>query len=145
MPHCRAPPIIPGQKDRLNFGTRQDRTLIWNQAHLRRILRAYEIHHNQHRPHRSLDAAAPLKPLPEPFNLDRYRVRRQTTPLASSTNTAWSHNVDEVFGTHRPANHHRASLLAIAWSATQSSIRAAHDPVLVPLLRMGRVALNFLL
>jgi putative transposase len=42
-----------------------DRTLVWNQAHLRRILRAYEIHHNQHRPHRSLDAAAPLKPLPE--------------------------------------------------------------------------------
>jgi transposase len=41
-----------------------DRTLIWNQGHLRRILREYEIHHNQHRPHRSLDAAAPLKPLP---------------------------------------------------------------------------------
>src|SRR5512140_3634578 len=30
-----------------------DRTLIWNQAHLRRILRQYETHHNQHRPHRS--------------------------------------------------------------------------------------------
>ena len=30
-----------------------DRTLVWNQAHLRRILHAYEIHHNQHRPHRS--------------------------------------------------------------------------------------------
>src|SRR5450755_2656395 len=55
-----------------------DRTLVWNQTHLRRILRAYEIHHNQHRPHRSLDAAAPLKPLPEPVDLDRYRVRRQT-------------------------------------------------------------------
>jgi putative transposase len=26
-----------------------DRTLIWNQTHLRRILREYEIHHNQHR------------------------------------------------------------------------------------------------
>jgi hypothetical protein len=55
-----------------------DRTLVWNQAHLRRILHAYEIHHNQHRPHRSLDAAAPLKPLPEPVDLNRYRVRRQT-------------------------------------------------------------------
>jgi putative transposase len=41
-----------------------DRTLIWNQAHLRRILREYETHHNQHRPHRSLNDAAPLKPLP---------------------------------------------------------------------------------
>jgi transposase len=55
-----------------------DRTLIWNQAHLRQILRQYESHHNQHRPHRSLDSAAPLKPLPEPADLDRYRVRRDT-------------------------------------------------------------------
>ena len=54
-----------------------DRTLIWNQAHLRQILRQYETHHNQHRPHRSLHGAAPLKPLPEPVNLDQYRVRRQ--------------------------------------------------------------------
>jgi putative transposase len=54
-----------------------DRTLIWNQAHLRQILRAYENHHNQHRPHRSLHAAAPLKPLPDPVDLEQYRVRRQ--------------------------------------------------------------------
>jgi putative transposase len=54
-----------------------DRTLIWNQDHLRRILREYETHRNQHRPHRSLDAAAPLKPLPEPVDLDQYRVQRQ--------------------------------------------------------------------
>ena len=51
-----------------------DRTLIWNQAHLRRILREYETHHNQHRPHRSLHAAAPLKPLPEPVDLGQYRA-----------------------------------------------------------------------
>jgi putative transposase len=57
-----------------------DRTLIWNQAHLRRILRQYETHHNQHRPHRSLNSAAPLKPLPELVDLARYRVRRQTRP-----------------------------------------------------------------
>ena len=55
-----------------------DRTLVWNQNHLRRILRDYETHHNQHRPHRSLHAAAPLKPLPEPVDLDQYRVRRHT-------------------------------------------------------------------
>ena len=53
-----------------------DRTLIWNQAHLRRILHQYETHHNQHRPHCSLHGAAPLKPLPEPADLDQYRVRR---------------------------------------------------------------------
>ena len=53
-----------------------DRTLIWNENHLRRILREYETHHNQHRPHRSLDSAAPLKPLPEPVDLAQHRVRR---------------------------------------------------------------------
>jgi putative transposase len=53
-----------------------DRTLIWNQDHLRRILSQYETHHNQHRPHRSLHAAAPLKPLPQPVDLEQYRVRR---------------------------------------------------------------------
>jgi putative transposase len=55
-----------------------DRTLVWNQNHLRRILREYETHHNQHRPPRSLHGAAPLKPLPEPVDLDQYRVRRHT-------------------------------------------------------------------
>jgi len=54
-----------------------DRTLIWNQSHLRQILREYETHHNQHRPHRFLHGAAPLKPLPEPVDLEQYRVRRQ--------------------------------------------------------------------
>jgi putative transposase len=54
-----------------------DRTLIWNQARLRRILRQYETHRNRHRPHRSLDSAAPLKPLPEPVDLEQCRVRRR--------------------------------------------------------------------
>jgi putative transposase len=53
-----------------------DRILIWNQAHLRRILCQYETHHNQHRPHRSLNSAAPLKPLPEPVDPERYHVQR---------------------------------------------------------------------
>ena len=53
-----------------------DRTLIWSQAHPRRILRQYEAQHNQHRPHRSLHAATPMKPLPEPVDLDQYRVRK---------------------------------------------------------------------
>ena len=55
-----------------------DHTLIWNQRHLLRVLRAYEIHHNQHWPHRSLDQAAPLKQLPERVvDLDVFRVRRR--------------------------------------------------------------------
>ena len=54
-----------------------DRALIWNQSHLRWILRDHEPHHNRHRPHRSLSGAAPLKPLPEPVDLDLYRIQRQ--------------------------------------------------------------------
>jgi hypothetical protein len=59
-----------------------DRTLVWNQGHLRRILREYETHHNHHRPHRSLYAAAPLKPLPS-----------QSTPASTASETStrrWS-------------------------------------------------------
>ncbi|CAG6395266.1 Integrase core domain-containing protein [Actinacidiphila cocklensis] len=41
-----------------------DRTLIWDQAHLH-ALREYEQFHNEHRPHRALTGAAPLRPLPE--------------------------------------------------------------------------------
>lgn len=54
-----------------------DQTLSWNQRHLRRVLRAYQTHHNEHRPHRSLDQAAPLTPLPALVtDLDNLRVRR---------------------------------------------------------------------
>jgi putative transposase len=40
-----------------------DRTLIWNQRHLRMVLREYEDFCNSHR-HRGLDQAAPLRPRP---------------------------------------------------------------------------------
>jgi hypothetical protein len=63
-----------------------DRTLIWGQVRLRRILREYGTHHNRHRPHRSLDSAALLKPLPEPVDLEQYRVRKQTRVAASDKN-----------------------------------------------------------
>jgi hypothetical protein len=43
-----------------------DRTLIWNQRHLLRALREFALFYNGHRPHRTLRAAAPLRPLPEP-------------------------------------------------------------------------------
>jgi len=44
-----------------------DRTLIWNQRHLLHALREFEHFCNEHRPHRTLRAAAPLRPLPEPI------------------------------------------------------------------------------
>ncbi|MET9225816.1 integrase core domain-containing protein [Lentzea sp. NPDC003310] len=48
-----------------------DRTLIWNEAHLRRALRQYEQHYNEHRTHRSLAAAAPLRAWHQPLGPDR--------------------------------------------------------------------------
>ncbi len=55
-----------------------DQTLIWNQRHLLQVLREYESHHNQHRPHRSLQQAAPLMPLPAAVaDLDTFRICRQ--------------------------------------------------------------------
>ena len=50
-----------------------DRTLIWNQRHLLHALREFEHFYNEHRPHRTLRAAAPLRPLPEPI-ADRERI-----------------------------------------------------------------------
>jgi len=73
-----------------------DQTLIWNPRHLLRVLRAYETHHNEHRPHRSLTQAAPLKPLPSAVaDLDG-----AGGCAASSTNTHLPDNADEVFGTY---------------------------------------------
>ena len=55
-----------------------DRTLIWNQGHLMTVLREYEDFYNTHRPHRTLNQAAPLRPLPDGVaSLDHFRVRRR--------------------------------------------------------------------
>jgi transposase len=55
-----------------------DRTLIWNQRHLMTVLREYEDFYNTHRPHRTLNQAAPLRPLPGAVtDLDRFRVLRR--------------------------------------------------------------------
>jgi transposase len=55
-----------------------DRTLIWNQRRLMTVLREYEDFYNTHRPHRTLNQAAPLRPLPDGVtDLGRFRVRRR--------------------------------------------------------------------
>jgi len=55
-----------------------DRTLVWNQRHLMIVLREYEDFYNRHRPHRTLNQAAPLRPLPDSVtNLDQFRVLRR--------------------------------------------------------------------
>jgi transposase InsO family protein len=57
-----------------------DRTLVWNQHHLLRALREFEAFYNQHRPHRGIANARPLRPLPppitDPLQIARLNVRR---------------------------------------------------------------------
>jgi hypothetical protein len=62
-----------------------DRALIWNQAHLRRVLSQYKAH-TDYRTRSTLTTTA----------------SESTSPsLALSANIAWSHDADEVFGTPR--------------------------------------------
>jgi len=55
-----------------------DRALAWNQRHLMTVLREYEDFCNTHRPDRTLNQAAPLRPLPGAVtDLDHFRLRRR--------------------------------------------------------------------
>ncbi|MCF2533950.1 transposase [Yinghuangia soli] len=57
-----------------------DRTLIRNQRHLLHALHQFEQHYNEHRPHRALHQAAPLREAPQPITdpdeLQRLRIHR---------------------------------------------------------------------
>jgi transposase len=58
-----------------------DRTLIVNRAHLMHAVHEYETFYNEHRSHRTLRAAAPLRPLPQPITapaqLDHLDIQRR--------------------------------------------------------------------
>jgi putative transposase len=58
-----------------------DRTLIWNQRHLIKALREFEIHYNTHRPHRALNQTSPLKtrptPIVDPHRIAQLNIRRR--------------------------------------------------------------------
>jgi putative transposase len=53
-----------------------DRILILNRRHLEHVLAQYTTHFNQHRPHRALQQAAPLRPLPPRSSQPNLRLRR---------------------------------------------------------------------
>ncbi|GAA3696242.1 hypothetical protein GCM10022224_072360 [Nonomuraea antimicrobica] len=44
-----------------------DRSLIWNERHLRHALREYELFYNRHRAHQALNQSAPLHTVPDPI------------------------------------------------------------------------------
>lgn len=52
-----------------------DHTLIGDQRHLLYALREFASFCNGHRPHRALNQAAPLRPLPEPGEIGNLQVR----------------------------------------------------------------------
>ena len=54
-----------------------DRLLIINQRHAATVLRQYERHYNDHRPHRALGQAAPLRPHPRRITTAVDNVRRR--------------------------------------------------------------------
>jgi transposase InsO family protein len=54
-----------------------DRVLIVNRRHLMAVLAEYVAHFNHHRPHRALNQAAPLRPLPPPAAPSQLCLRRR--------------------------------------------------------------------
>jgi len=54
-----------------------DRLLIINQRHAAAVLHEFEHHYKSHRPHRTLDQAAPSRPLPRRAPPEIYKIRRR--------------------------------------------------------------------
>jgi transposase InsO family protein len=54
-----------------------DRMLIVTRRHLETVLAEYVTHFNDHRPHRALHQAAPLRPLPQVASPPGLRLRRR--------------------------------------------------------------------
>jgi putative transposase len=54
-----------------------DRMLIVHRRHLEHVLAEYVTHFNHHRRHRTLDQAAPLRPLPPAASPSQLRLRRR--------------------------------------------------------------------
>jgi putative transposase len=52
-----------------------DRVLIINRRHLKTVLAKYVAHVNDHRPHRTLNQAAPLRPFPPPASSPQLHLR----------------------------------------------------------------------
>ncbi len=87
------------------FGTLRremlDRTIIWNEKRLRRLVVDYVDHYNRHRPHRSLcQTTRPADAHPVRTRRDRDRPQGLRRPHQRVPTSRLNH-YDRVFGTHR--------------------------------------------
>ena len=113
------------------------------------MLREYEDFYNRYRPHRTLDQAAPLRPLPDGVtDLDQFRIRGATVPEALFMSIAWWHSFPAPAGQlgrslrgpcvlQRPdhslpaAARTGCSANAVGDGSGASELAAVHDQVLV--------------
>jgi len=80
-----------------------DRILVWNPRHLMIALREYEDFCNRHRPHRILNQAAPLSPLPDGVtDLDQFRIQRRDRAGGVIHCNAWLHRFSAPTGWNSP-------------------------------------------
>jgi hypothetical protein len=66
------------------------------------VLAEYVAHLNHHRPHRALNQAAPLRPLPPPAAPSQLNLRRRDRLDGLIHEYTRSHDMDDQFGTYRP-------------------------------------------
>ncbi|MFI8793672.1 hypothetical protein [Streptomyces sp. NPDC055105] len=64
---------------------RLDRTLIWNERHLHRVLREFETHHNTHRPHQAIDRQLHSAQCPNPSSIP---TKSPVSTYADTTDSA---------------------------------------------------------
>jgi putative transposase len=77
-----------------------DRLLIINQRHAAAVLREFERHYNDHRPHRGLGQAAPSRPLPRRAPTEVPKIERRDRLGGLLHEYQQVHDVHRVSGTH---------------------------------------------
>ncbi|MGW7082895.1 integrase core domain-containing protein [Streptomyces sp. NPDC054871] len=82
-----------------------NRTLIFNERHLRHALHQFELHYNTHRPHQAKDQSAPLRavsaPLPHTHQPTEGAPDKPPRRSAARVPTCRFSGADGVFGRRR--------------------------------------------